>query len=187
MRDVKLARQSARRTGIDARHSKNPSMAKLPGEQHANTKIHHTKLSKQITDYNGSNGPGGIELVNSMLWAQHSGITSKVTDPMVEQRYGRTHHSGDITQLLVLTNKWTGGMADKTISYGAHNGFDFWMGVHHQQLPGVADQKQLPMQDSNNPKSATDVNEQRGRIQDMERNTSVFTNLADSNLDGAKG
>ena len=59
-----------------------------------------------------------------MVWGEGSGRNVRVTDTMVEQRYGRTHHFGDMKQLQVLMYNWTGGVAETTIRYEVHNDLD---------------------------------------------------------------
>ena len=69
-----------------------------------------------------------------MMWAVSSGRNTRVTDTMIEQRYGGPQQIGDIEQLQLLMDNWTDGMADKSTSYGVHNGLDAWRGLYHQQL-----------------------------------------------------
>ena len=54
---------------------------------------------------------------------------------MVEHRYGRIRHSGDIKQLQLLMGNWAGGMAYKANRYDVHNGTDAWGELYQQQLP----------------------------------------------------
>ena len=63
---------------------------------------------------------------------------------------------------------------------------DAWRRLYHQQLPELEQQKHLLMQESTNPKAATDVNDLRSVLRDMERVTSASTHLADPNFDGGQ-
>ena len=139
-----------------------------------------------MEDCVGPRGPDGIEFVSAMMWAVSSGRATRVIDTTVEQRHGRPQHIGDMQQLQLLMNRWADGMADKTTSYDAHNGLDGWRRLCHQQPPDTKHGRQLLMQDFNNLKAAKDVTEPRDRMQEMERITSLCTELADPDYDGGQ-
>ena len=85
-------------------------------------------------------GPEGIGLVSAMVRADSFGRNVRVMDTMVERRYGRTHHSGNIKQLQLLMNSWADGMADEAISHEVHNGPCAWRELCRQQLSEIAHQ-----------------------------------------------
>ncbi len=116
------------------------------GEQYTNNKVHHTKRSKHIKDYVGSKGQGGIELVSAMMWAVSFGHNTRVTDAMVERRYGRLQQHGDVKQLQVFMDNWADGEANNTISYEVHSGLYSLRKLYHQPLPDIATQQQLLVQ-----------------------------------------
>lgn len=147
------------------------NMLKFSGEQVKTNKVHYSTWSKNIKDHLEPTGPDGIELVKAMMRAVSSGRNTKVTDAMVEQRFSRSHQHGHVNQLQLLMKNWTGGQADKTISYDVHNGIDSRRKLHHQHLPDTAHQQETFMQELNNPKLATDIEQLRERMQERERIT----------------
>ncbi len=112
----------------------NLNMSELPREQHKTNTVHYTQWSKRARGHVGRNGQDGAELVSAMMWAVSSGRNTKVTDAMVERRYGRLQQNRDAKQLQLLMNNWTDGQVDKTTSYEVHNGLGAWRGLYHQQL-----------------------------------------------------
>ena len=84
--------------------------------------------------------------------------------------------------MLAMRN-WTTGMAEDVITYGVNNGVDAWRKLHHDQLPEVEHQKQGLMNQFHKLTRANTLAELCGRLQDIERITSLWTGLADQNFD----
>lgn len=73
---------------------------------------------------------------------------------------------------------WIDGGAEQVITYNVHNGLDAWRKLYHDQLPAIAHQKEMLMNEFNELSKAHNLPDLKSRIQDIERITSRWSELA---------
>ena len=88
-----------------------------------------------------------------------------------------------LKQLHILMQNCTDGSAEKVIMYNVANGLDAWRKLYHDQLPEVEHQKQMLLNEFHHFTKAAGLKDMRDRIQDLERITALWSQVADAPFD----
>ena len=67
--------------------------------------------------------------------------------------------------------------------YNVANGLDAWRKLYHDQLPAVEHQKQMLLNEFHHLSKATSLKDMRERVQDIERFTALWSQVADAPFD----
>ena len=116
--------------------------------------------------------PAGADLAKAMAWAIVVGKMSQVTDVLAGDHCYDLVHNGSVHQLKLLIQNWTGGEADKIVTYNVYNGPDARRELYHHELPDVAHQISQLTSEFTAPKPASSATDMKSNIQVIDRITS---------------
>ena len=128
-------------------------------------------------------GAPGAELVGATDWAVTQDRYSTLTEDKTHAQYPAMPLSQTLHVLQLFIENHIKGHARDVLTTDPTNGLDSWRKLYHDQLPAVEHQKQMLLNEFHHLSKATSLKEMRERIQEMERITALWSQVADAPFD----